>query len=191
MVKTLNNYSKEKPPHPDKRWGLLIEWWQTKNPIFRFLIVVLFLTIFFYALILPSAFFQNNFYPGYINLNAKISGYIISLFFKGVSIHESIIKLPDFSISLKKGCEALEPTLLFIAGVVAFPASLFKKSVGVFFGIVVIFIINLIRIINLFFIGRNNSEVFYEFHIYVWPAFFIFLAIILWVIWLKWVIKTR
>jgi exosortase H (IPTLxxWG-CTERM-specific) len=157
-----------------------------KHSVFIFLSVMIILGLIFYALFLPSLFFQNRFHTVYINLNAKISGLLISVFTKNISVSGSNISMPGYSISLIKGCEAIEPTAFFIFAILAFPASLKKKIFGLISGFIILFILNLVRIISLFYLGYYYPGIVNEVHVYLWPAIYIVITIFIWLVWMRW-----
>jgi exosortase/archaeosortase family protein len=161
------------------------------NPVILFLLIASVMLIFFYALVLPSNFIAEKFYPFYIKLNAKLASVILSLFYHDVSSDNSLIHIPGYSISLIKGCEALEPTCFFIIGILAFKASICRKLIGIVAGTFLLFILNLLRIVSLFYFGRSFQGIVHEIHIYIWPAVYIFLTILIWIIWLKWAISGK
>ena len=95
----------------------------------------------------------------------------------------------QFSITVKQGCDSLEALAIFICGVIAFPSKLNHKIYGLLIGSFVILFMNLIRLINLFWIGLYHRDLFDLFHLEIWQGFFILLSIALWLIWVLKAIK--
>ena len=91
----------------------------------------------------------------------------------------------EFSVSIKKGCDAVLPILLYVSAILAFPVTWKAKTSGILVGISLLLFINLIRIISLFWIGKYHPDYFNFFHLDVWQVVFIFLGILFWWVWIK------
>ncbi len=85
----------------------------------------------------------------------------------------------------------MEPMALYIAGIVAFPALLKKKFTGLIVGLLVIFFLNIVRIVALFLTGIYMPSLFEAMHVEVWQVIFILVAIALWFIWLRWAVSKH
>ena len=101
--------------------------------------------------------------------------------FKGVVIQGS-----DFAVAVQRGCDPLEPIMLFCAAIVAFPSAWQLKLGGMAAGGGFLFILNLVRIVSLYLLGRCRSPWYYSLHQEWWPALFIVIAMLLWLLWLRW-----
>src|SRR4030042_1595778 len=168
----------------------LFKGWRTRHPIFLFLAVFAVLMGLFYAVVIFAPF-SERYFSYYLDLNAKLSGNILKLFGQDITVQEASIFSPRFSVTIKSGCDALEPTALFICAVLAFPAAFAKKIVGVITGTLLLAILNLIRIVTLFLVGVYLPRFFDLMHADVWQGLFIFLAILLWILWLLWTGKNQ
>lgn len=118
---------------------------------------------------------------------ADASGIIISLL--GREIHTSGVIIHDvatpFSVLIAAGCNGIEATILLIAAVLAFPASLKNKLIGLLVGIVAIQALNLVRVVSLFFIGLWNETAFEWAHLYVWQGLIMLDAILVFLLWVR------
>jgi exosortase family protein XrtM len=94
-----------------------------------------------------------------------------------------MISSPRGAVEVKRGCDAVEPLVLFCAAVIAFPVSLRRKISGIALGTVVLLVLNLLRIVTLYFVSVHAPRFFELMHVEVWQALFIFLALGLWAIW--------
>ncbi|MBI3260392.1 MAG: exosortase H [Ignavibacteriae bacterium] len=153
-------------------------------PQLRFLATVAVLMASYYA-ITGTDTFSKTFLPAYLSAVAKITGSALSLI--GFSNYTSgtMVSSQAFSMSIAYGCDALEPTFLFVAVVLAFPAAWKKKVVGAISGILILYAINIIRLITLFLTGIYKREYFELMHIEIWQAIFIILALVLFVVWVS------
>lgn len=86
-------------------------------------------------------------------------------------------------VDIKEGCNGIYATILFLAGVVAFPTGLKNKLIGAVFGIVSIFIINIVRVMTLLYLSIHNPTLFHEAHQYIWQFAIILAGGLMWLIW--------
>jgi len=89
------------------------------------------------------------------------------------------------------GCDALEPSALFIAAVLAFPAPVLLKIAGILIGTFCLLFLNLVRIVSLFLIGVYYPDVFDVLHLDIWQILFILLTLVFFLIWLQWITPRR
>jgi len=93
------------------------------------------------------------------------------------------VSSPRFAVTIYNGCNGLITSLIFIAGVLAFPARTTAKLIGVAGGLLAIQVVNLVRIVSLFYIGIFLPDWFNDAHIFVWQSLVILAGVALWVIW--------
>ena len=90
-----------------------------------------------------------------------------------------------------RGCDALDPAAAFVAAVVASPVSVWMKVPGIVVGTLALLLMNLVRVVSLFFVGIHFPSAFEMMHKEVWQASFIVLAVLFWVIWVQWATRGR
>ena len=157
-------------------------WLQGKRPVFKFVaLFAVFMGLFYVVDAIP--YVKSTIFPAYLRLNAQASGGIISIFEDSTKVVGESISSPRYSLSIARGCDAVEPSALFVAGVLAFPAALMSKLPGLLIGTFCLMVINQIRIISLFYVGIYWPKAFHIMHVDVWQAVFIFLAILFWTLW--------
>lgn len=130
-----------------------------------------------------TTFVRKTAFPGYLRFNAEVSGWILGIFEDRVTVEGQSVGSPRYHLTIERGCDAIEPSALFIAGVLAFPAPLLSKLPGLLLGTVCLLVLNLIRIVSLFYVGVYWPKAFHVMHVDVWQALFIFLAILFWTLW--------
>lgn len=162
--------------------------WLHKNPVLVFIGLFALQMIVFYCIYLPP-YTQEKLITPIATFYAIFSGLMLNLFGYDTTVFGDTISSPQFSIAIKKGCDALEPMGLFIAGILAFPALFRKKIIGLLIGLFVIFLLNIVRIISLFITGIHNYALFEAMHIEIWQVIFILVAIGLWFLWLRWAVR--
>jgi exosortase H (IPTLxxWG-CTERM-specific) len=153
-----------------------------KKPESRFLILFLaILGVSFFVVALKWV--NDGFVTPYTELIAKMSGLVLLLFGEEVTVNGVVVSSPRFAVTIYNGCNGLITSLIFISGVVAFPSSLRAKAIGVVGGLVSIQIINLIRIVSLFYIGVFLPQFFSQSHVFIWQSIVIVAGVALWVLW--------
>lgn len=154
--------------------------WQ--RPESRFLILFLsILGISFTVIALKPV--NDSFVLPYTTLIAKGAGNILSLLGEDITINGCVLRSPRFAVTIYNGCNGLITSLIFISGVLAFPATWSAKILGVVGGLLAIQVINMIRIISLFYIGIYLPELFNSSHIFIWQSLVILAGVTLWIIW--------
>lgn len=137
-----------------------------------------------------TPFMRETVFPTYLRWNASASAGLLSVVEQNVSASGKTIR-GRTSLTIERGCDAIEPSALFIAGVLAFPAALFRKVPGLLVGTICLMLLNLVRIVSLFYIRLYAPSWFDFMHVQVWQAVFIFLAILFWILWAVWAIRER
>ena len=168
----------------------MVAWFQAKRPMLRFVLVFGALIALFYAFTF-TPLFKTTMLPSYLRLNARASGAILASLGEEVVISNITIISPRFAVDIRRGCDAIEPSALFVAAVLAFPASMRAKLPGIVAGTLLLLAINLVRIVTLVYTGIYFPKAFHTMHIEVWQAAFIFLALLFWVIWAWWATRRR
>lgn len=161
-----------------------------KRPVFEFVgFFVIFMASFYY--ISTRSIVDKRVIPNYMRFNARASAAVLNLLGEGASVHGTSVSSPRYSVDIRHGCDAIEPSALFIAAVLAFPSTLRSKLPGLVAGTVVLALINLVRIVSLFYTGIYFPRAFEVVHVDVWQPIFILLALTLWVIWALWATRRQ
>ncbi len=181
---------KQKKQQPGISWGGLksewLAWWAAKFPVLFFVLKFGALIVLLYALLaLP---FVDQCLSGYLKANAWLSSGILNIFGQGTHVSDVTISSTstNFAIAVRRGCDAVEPTWLLCAAILAFPGSWKRRFIGMLAGIVALQLLNVIRIISLYWIGSRFPSAFPSLHLEIWPTAFIVVAIALFVGWKGW-----
>jgi exosortase H (IPTLxxWG-CTERM-specific) len=127
---------------------------------------------------------KNRFFPAYLALNARLSGALLTVLGQKVTVEGRTVASADgTSLSIERGCDAVDPSALFVAAVIASPVRLAPKLIAAIGGTFILMILNLVRVISLFFVRIYWPRAFDTVHLDVWQALFIFLAILMWGVW--------
>jgi exosortase H (IPTLxxWG-CTERM-specific) len=153
--------------------------------VFRFLVV--------FALTFGACYVLFGIAPGvrqglikpYTQLLAAAVAAVINLFGAGATAAGAEVTSPRFSISIAMGCDGVEASSLFLAGVLAFPTSWRARLIGFALGIPLIHAINLVRLVGLYYAGVYLPSVFEELHVYVAQTIVILFSTGILILWLE------
>jgi exosortase H (IPTLxxWG-CTERM-specific) len=121
----------------------------------------------------------------YTEFLAKAVAAIINLFGERATVNGTFVQSSRFSIQIAMGCDGVEASSLFMAGVLAFPASWRAKLIGIGAGVPLIHVINLARLVGLYYAGVYLPAIIEEVHVYVAQTIVILLSTALLIIWLE------
>jgi exosortase family protein XrtM len=188
-VRAVNKRGKQRKP--GLSWSLLKSEWRSwfagKAPVLLFGAKFGALVLLLYG-ILAVPFSERILYS-YLEANAWISNLILDALGQGTHVSGVTIQSPVFAIAIRRGCDAVEPTWLLCAAILAFPGSFTHKLAGMFVGTVILQLLNLCRIVTLYWIGSHFPAFFPSAHLEIWPTVFIIVAIIYFIGWKGWAIE--
>jgi|SRR5664279_1106155 len=150
-----------------------------------FLMFVVLLALLFGLELTPIA--QTWFVVPWTNALATISTSLVTLFDSHVVAAGKVIRSTsnDFAVSIEAGCNGVEATLVLVAAMLAFPAPWKHRALGIVIGIFAVQILNVARVISLFYLGQWNRDVFEWAHLYVWQALIMLDVLVVWLIWVR------
>ena len=119
---------------------------------------------------------------------AWVSTSLIHLFDDEVVSFGKVVQnsVNGFAVSIERGCNGMEAMIILFAAIFAFPSSFKHKLAGLAVGFVAIQALNIVRIISLFYLGQYSKVWFDWFHLYLWQALIILDALVVWLLWLRW-----
>ena len=116
---------------------------------------------------------------------ASVAGTLLKLWDSTVIVTGTLVQSARFGIIIVSGCSGVYVTAIFVAVIIATPASWRRKLLGILIGATVIYVLNLARIVSLFIIGTYTSmEVFDFFHVYIWQTLVVFIALAFFMGWI-------
>ncbi len=128
---------------------------------------------------------RNGLIKPYTGILAKAVAGIVNLFGAGATAEGTIVQASNFSLNIAMGCDGVEAACLFLAGVLAFPTSWRAKLIGLAIGIPAIQLINILRLVALYYAGVYFPSVVEEIHVYVAQTVVIILSTALLILWLE------
>ncbi|MFK8041466.1 exosortase H [Congregibacter sp.] len=151
---------------------------------FVFLFTALLLGLFTLELLEPVQAAVIQPFTGWL---ADVSAAIIIPFDEHVRASGRIISHTQtgFAVSIEAGCNGVEAAIVLIAGVLAFPASVKRKLAAISLGFLAIQVMNIARIISLFYLGQWNLDVFTWTHLYLWPVLIMLDVLVVFMLYLR------
>lgn len=128
---------------------------------------------------------RNSLIKPYTAVLAKAVAAIVNLFGAGAITDGTQIHAHNFSLNIAMGCDGIEAACLFLAGVLAFPTSWRARLIGLGIGIPLIQVINIFRLIALYYAGIHFPAVVEEIHVYVAQTIVIILSTAILIFWLE------
>ena len=90
-----------------------------------------------------------------------------------------------FAVSIEAGCNGIEAAIVLLAAMVAFPASWKHRAIGIVAGIAAVQVLNVVRVISLFYIGQWSVGAFEWAHLYVWQALIMLDVLFVTIVWMR------
>lgn len=117
----------------------------------------------------------------------RICAALITLFDAHVVAYGKILQntTNGFAVSIEAGCNGIEAAIVLIAAMLAFPAPWKHRVIGVLAGLSAVQVMNIVRVISLFYLGQWNMKVFEWAHLYLWQALIMLDVLIVWLVWIR------
>lgn len=112
-----------------------------------------------------------------------VSGSILEMIGQDVRVEGTMIFSSGFAVNIENGCNGVEAMLLVIAAIGAFPAGPMSRISGILAGAVAIQLLNFVRIVTLFLLGRYYESVFQLFHTAVWQILIVLAGVVIFLVW--------
>jgi exosortase H (IPTLxxWG-CTERM-specific) len=120
-------------------------------------------------------------------VNRGTASLLVRLFGGHASAQSSVLRNPasGFSISVMNTCNASNVTVLLWAAILAFPAPWTAKSKGLATGTAALHVLNLLRVISLFYLGQISQKWFEIAHLYVWESLIVLFTLVIFWMWVQ------
>jgi len=125
---------------------------------------------------------------GYIsqasNIRVSTHGQFVQGFSRG-EIHRAV-----FSMRIIYDCSGVFATSIYLAAVLGYPASIIEKVLGCVIGAPFLALVNIVRLVCMFFVGIFFPKLFHFFHVYLWQGIFIIFVIVIWMLWAEFFVSV-
>ena len=130
---------------------------------------------------------QTHLVVPWTNALAQISTSLVTLFDPHVVATGNVMRSTanGFAVAIEAGCNGVEATIVLVAAMLAFPAPWKHKAGGLVAGIVAVQLLNVVRVISLFYLGQWDYQAFEWAHLYVWQALIMLDVLVVWLIWVR------
>jgi exosortase H (IPTLxxWG-CTERM-specific) len=158
----------------------------------RFVTIFLLLLVGLFTLEMQIPVQEHVILP-FTTMLAHLSAAIILPFDSSAIAHGKILQFKDtgFAVSIEAGCNGVEAAIVLIAAIIAFPAGWRPRLIAIGLGFLAIQVMNIARIISLFYLGNWNMEIFSWIHLYLWPALIMLDVLIVFVIYLRYLSSNK
>ncbi len=114
---------------------------------------------------------------------AHVSAAALNALGEAVTVSGTEIRSARFVVNIENGCNGVETALLFGSAVIAFPAPWRRRLFGLLAGFAAIQVINLVRVVSLFWIGVHRPAFFSSSHTVLWQSIVVLCGVILFLAW--------
>ncbi|WP_263144991.1 exosortase H [Pseudomonas sp. RIT-PI-AD] len=90
-----------------------------------------------------------------------------------------------FGMSIEAGCNGVEASIILLSAILAFPAPWRKKAWGLLVGLGSLHLLNLLRILSLFYLGQWSLRAFEWAHLYIWQVLILLDVFVVFLFWLR------
>ncbi len=94
------------------------------------------------------------------------------------------VGVPNFAVMIRNNCNAAYEMGLYTAATLAYPAPNRQRATGIVFALVTLYVVNLIRVLSLIYLGYLLPGFFEAAHVYVWQVLFLIVVAALWLGWI-------
>ena len=126
---------------------------------------------------------QSAFMVTLTEATAQTVTWMLTLAGELVRTDGAVIYSPEFNMRIVSECTAITPIILLGAATLAVRAPLNSKLKGIMFGACVLNIVNLARIISLYYVGVVWPDMVEFVHLVIWQGALVVLAVGLWGFW--------
>ncbi len=130
--------------------------------------------------------------PGLLNIQARLASMLLILFGEKTNVEGDNIIGEVFKVSIRGGCDGMEATALYVIAVLAVPIIRFReKFPALFYGLLILFVLNIFRIALLYYAGIYWPKAFEFMHLHGGVIVFTMISVILWLVWVNRIIGRK
>jgi exosortase H (IPTLxxWG-CTERM-specific) len=159
---------------------------RSNRAVFRFMILFVILLV-STSLLVQLSWVDRSVMLPYTSFITRLSGACLGVMDIDVTVRGSSIVHPRFSVDIRNGCDGLEATLLFVCATIAYPFnSGRRRALALLSGYALIFVMNLVRVVTLFFLGFKGAMRTFDFvHTYIAQFAIVTTVMVLWLFWIS------
>ena len=118
---------------------------------------------------------------------ARVSGALMRTFDASITTSGNVIgsNASPFAVAIEAGCNGVEAAIVLISAMLAFPAPWKHRAIGILAGLLAVQLLNVVRVISLFYLGQWSTRAFEWAHLYVWQGLIMLDVLIVWLLWIR------
>ena len=156
-----------------------------RRPIVRFA-VVFFLCLLGFSLLSVATALQNHLQLAEQGIAAAAT-WLAHLWGSGATlVNGNSISVSNMTLNINHECTGVFVLFVLASFIAAYPARLPAKAVGIFVGVTVLSLVNVIRIATLVRVVEFYPAAFLYFHEYIWQGAFLMLVTLYAITWVEW-----
>jgi exosortase H (IPTLxxWG-CTERM-specific) len=128
---------------------------------------------------------------GLLEFVARLTASALRILGSGAEVVGTRVFSPEFSMRIAPECTSIVPMVILLSGVVAYPSPIRQKLLCLVIGLPVLFLLNLVRTVSLFYIGVHFPDFFETAHYVVWQSVMVLAVIAMWLFWIGRVVRAR
>jgi len=161
------------------------------RPAWRFIVFFILYLIVFSLILQMEAVHRGAVVP-LTGIVARASSLLLNVLGLDTQVLGTVITGSEaFSVNILDGCNGVDVMAIVAAAVLAFPSSFKEKLLGLAMAMPGVQIINVVRIVSLYYIGLRWPALFERFHLYVWQTAVILLSLTIWMVWARFLTGER
>jgi len=171
------------PHETGARWGAV-----RKSGALRAVVVFTVLVAVFYVVV-HSPENEGRVFEPFLRFVATVTGYLLRVLGFEAVVEGRLVRTPEFSFQIVRGCDGLEAIAVFVSAVLASPVSMWSKLAGILLGVLALSVVNFLRIASLFCVAIHFPRAFQFIHEDVWQPAFLLIAVSGWAAWGIWAMR--
>ncbi|MFH0924014.1 MAG: exosortase H [bacterium] len=165
-------------------WHKISSFFKKNKTILRFYLLLGFFILLLFLLLHNR--YSYKYLAEYIpTILARITAGLISFLGGEVTVAGKLLSGKKFSMRIIYDCSGIFVTVIYVAAVLAYPTTAKKIGLGLLIGIPVLNLINIFRMVFMFYVGQYLPNYISLFHTYLWQGMFIILVLLLWLFWVE------
>ncbi len=152
----------------------------------RFVLLFIFLQLTLFAIELTAPVQQHLVLP-WTALLAQACVTIVTQFDANAAAIGKVLWNPvsGFGVSIEPGCNGVEACIILFAAIVAFPSTWKHRAWGLGLGILAVQLLNVVRVISLFYLGQWHMGLFKLAHEFLWQGLIMLDVLAVWLLWVR------
>ncbi|MFQ5740595.1 MAG: exosortase H [Acidobacteriota bacterium] len=140
--------------------------------------------VFSLTFLVQLGWMEDRLIAPYTRMLSALGGITLETLGTEVQVLGTVIRHDGFAVDIRRGCDGVVATILLVSACLAYPFSWKDRLLGTSLGYVLIFVLNMFRIVGLFLVGvRGSTQTFDFFHTYVSQFGVITVTMVFWIYW--------